>query len=543
MVFAFLIFAACSKSNGITKGGTKPSTEAVSGVFYVDDVNGKDNNTGKSESSAWKSLDKLNAVVFAAGSQVLFKSGGSWNGMFQFKGAGENGKPVIIGKYGGNILPKINANGTYKAALYIKNQQYFEVNGIELTNYNQQEEGGLTLAAWEAKNISDYAAVPNPPQAKNNRSFKFGLYIEAADQGQMNHIHLKNLLVHGVNGAIDQDSEDTKDNGGIALVVTGTTKETWFNDVLIEGCTIRDVDRTGLYTASSWASRTLTANSNWKPSTNVIIRNNTFKKTGANALIVRVANEALIEKNLFDSCAIKGSGNAAFNFNTDNTVFQFNEARFTKANVDDRDAGGLDSDYRTKNTIIQYNWLHDNDFGMLITGGGGVFNDNTVVRYNVIERDGKMPHPDHGKFIFKVSGASTNTKIYNNTIFIGTEQTETALIRHASWSGWPSNTSYWNNLFYNGDATANINVGSSTGNKYDKNMVMMNPVTIANNLAAGNTAFVNANNGPEGYKLKVGSAAIAAGIVISENGGKDFFGNSVSATVNPNIGAYNGSGL
>ncbi len=540
----FLIFlVSCSKDDGVIEGSPKPSNTAISGTFYIDDINGNDNNDGKSSGSPWKTITKVNEQIFAPGSQILFKAGGVWNGkMLQFKGSGTSGSPIIISKYGEGKLPQFNAAGIFKAAIYLYNQQYIEIKEVEATNYNPQEDGGISLQAWEAKNISDYAAVATPPQAVKNNSFKFGIYVEAKDTGAVKHIYLQKVLVHGVNGAINQDNEDTKDNGGVAFVVTGSGKKTWFEDILIEECTIRDVDRTGLYTSSSWGTRTLTSNSNWTPTTNLIIRNNIFKKSGANALIVRVSDTPLIERNLFDSCAIKGSGNAAFCFNTDNATFQYNEARFTKANVDDRDAGGLDSDYRTKNTFIQYNWLHDNDFGMLVTGGGGVFNDNTVVRYNIIERDGLLPHPDHGKFIFKVSGAATNTKIYNNTVYIAPSQSATALIRHANWTVWPSTTNYSNNIFYNEGSGSIVNTGSSTGNSYNNNMVVVNNVAISNNVAAGTTSFVNINAGPNGYKLKTGSAALAGGISIPNNGGKDYF-NASLPSASPNIGAYEGPGL
>lgn len=82
-----------------------------------------------------------------------------------------------------------------------------------------------------------------------------------------------------------------------------------------------------------------------------------FERAGGNALIVRVAQDPLIEYNYFNQNGIKCSGNAAFNYNTDGAVWQYNESCFTKKNVGDADAGGLDSDFRSKNTIIQYNYL------------------------------------------------------------------------------------------------------------------------------------------------------------------------------------------
>jgi hypothetical protein len=254
-----------------------------------------------------------------------------------------------------------------------------------------------------------------------------------------------------------------------------------------------------------------------------------------------------MERNLFDYCAIKISGNAAFNFNTDWAKWQYNEARYTKMNVGDRDAGGLDADYKTKNTVIQYNFLHDNDHGMLVTGGGNSFNDNTQVKYNIIENDGKQSHPVSGKFAMKVSGAATNTNIYNNTIHIGSGQTNTAIFRHTQWTQWPDNTFYYNNIVRNEGSGSTFNMGSSTSNTFDYNIFYENVATSTPSQVHTVTGFVKLVNpgagDPNGYKVRSGSVALLAGKVIPNNGNKDYFGNSVSSTTSPNIGAYNGPGL
>ncbi|WP_137993890.1 hypothetical protein [Streptomyces vilmorinianum] len=44
------------------------------------------------------------------------------------------------------------------------------------------------------------------------------------------------------------------------------------------------------------------------------------------------------------------------------------------------------------------------------------------------------------------------------------------------------------------------------------------------------------------FRLSTGSLALSAGTLITDNGGKDWFGNDVSATSLPIIGAYEGVG-
>ena len=528
------------------KSGAAVLRTAAGTIYYVDNVNGKDSRSGTSASTAWKTVSKVNSMLFQPGDKILFIAGGSWTKQLAPKGSGTSGNPIVIGRYGTGSRPKINGAGVAGGTISLTNQQYWEINDLEITNFDAAEVNGQTLETWEANNTTKYANAVRPPQVINRAALKIGILILAQDAGEVSHIYLKNLEVHGVNGYINQSDENSKYNGGICFRITGTATPTWFNDILVTGCNVHDVDRTGLWTESTWSDRTLTVNTNWTPTLNLAFTKNTFSNTGANAMIVRVADRPLMEQNLFDHCAIKASGNAAFNFNTDGAIWQFNESRYTKANLNDDDAGGIDSDYKTKNTFIQYNYLHDNDYGILITGGPGRFNDRTVVRYNMFIKDGKYGHPVDGKFMLKLSGSATNTLIYNNIVDIGPSQSDTKMIRFHDWSGWPSNTSFYNNVFDNTGSGTTYSFGGSTGNVFDYNAYYKTQVAgqpaQAHNIT-GDIKFVSPGSDPVGFRLKAGSAALSRGKVIPDNGGKDYFGNTVSATAAPNVGAYNGPGL
>lgn len=563
-ILALLAITSCKKSDLVSNAPeisktstpimatTNLSAMIVTATYYVDAAGGNDSFDGKSPTTAWRTITKVNSKTFQPGNVILFKCGQSWTNRLHPLGSGTSGSPIVIGKYGDTTLraPLIQAGGNNTSAVYLYNQAYWEINDIEVTNFSTTEEG-QTLDAWEANNQTYYAngILPERLDNSSNHAMRLGILIQAQDKGSVDHIYLRNILVHGVNGKIDA-TDDTKYNGGIYFSITGTATPTYFNDVLIDGCTVRDVDRTGLFFASTWKDRTLNTPGNWQPSLKVVVRNCYFTRSGANALIIRVSDHALIERNLFDHCAIKGSGNAAFAFSSDYAKFQYNECRFTKANVGDDDAGGLDADYNSKNTIIQYNYLHNNDFGMLITGGGSAssFNDGTQVKYNIIEKDGTVTQHDGHAFMMRISASTTNTLIYNNVIDIGPSQNGVALTWQKSWNGkTPAYTTYYNNIYDNGGigSTFEISVGSNT--KFDYNAFYKNVATgqpIQPHPVNGDVKFVNAGAGnPAGFKLKAGSAAIGAGIPVAGNGGKDYFGNPVSTTVAPNVGAYNGKGL
>jgi hypothetical protein len=524
----FLIFGLICGSFNFAIAGSQSS------IFYVDASQGDDANSGMATNQAWKSIQRANLKLLKPGDKLLFRAGQSWNGTLSPQGSGSEGLPIEIGSYGEGSRPAIHGQGAVSAIL-LDNMEYVVLRDLEVTNYSATEENGMKIDVWEERNITDWFKHPNPPQYVSGNTRRFGVKISACDMGEINHVHLINLHVHGVNGEINQQKNDTKNNGGIYIEITGSNVPTYFNDLKIEGCHIHDVDRTGLSNNSSWGNRNNNSDGNWTPSLNVVVRNNIIERAGANGLIVRVAKAPLIENNLFNQNGIKGSGNAAFNFNTDDALWQYNESCFTKKNQNDADAGGIDSDYLTRNTIIQYNYLHDNDFGMLVTGGpekGSDFNNNTIVRYNVFEREGGVPQDKYFRFCIKIGGNATNTYIHNNVFYIPSEQEKTAIVYHKFWGGNPIKTYYFNNIFY----CEGNNHFSYSGDSFDEQ--------FQNNLFFGNSTiswpdtsksvmadpkFETLNKGPKGYRLLAGSPAIAAGTRLKEINypDADFYGNPI----------------
>ncbi|ALJ05422.1 hypothetical protein APS56_09955 [Pseudalgibacter alginicilyticus] len=517
--------------------------------YYVDATNGNDSNNGTSIATAWKTLANVNTTIFQPGDAILFKAGESWRGTIMPQGSGTEGNPIVMGKYGAGENPAIHGDATVNCStmtskvryctLYLNNQEYWEIRDLEFTNYDSTEEGGISLEQWELNNTINYANVLKPEKYAGVNSNKVAILVEAKNIGAVNHLHFINLEIHGVNGDISD-----KDNGGIFLeIYKGNDTPTYFDDLLFDNCYIHNVDRTGLSNVSFFDTRTLTEDTNWTPSLNFVIRNCTFEQTGANALIFRAAENPIVEHNLFTSCSIKETGNAAFNFNTDNAVFRYNEARFTKYNVGDNDAGGLDSDYRTKNTTLEYNYIHDNDFGILITGGPGSgtgFNDNTIFRYNIVENDGVLETPGYGAWAFKLSGNVTNTHVYNNIIYVGSSKSYTDIVYHKNWNGGqPDSTFYYNNIFYNEGSETAFNIATSTNNYFTNNLFYGNDMAYqpsdANKITA-DPLLSNPGGGEAGYTLLAGSPALATGVRLPTSPDKDYYQNTIPTIASIDIG-------
>jgi len=497
----------------LTKG---PVPYHRNGNYYIDNIAGDDANQADSPLNPWKSLDRLNTEYFAPGDSVLFKCDGTWDGQLLIKGSGSPGKPIVVGSYESGNKPLINGGGLVTNTLQLSGQHHIEIQDLHLTNL------GATA------------------------DFRRGLYYLAEDMGPIEHIYIRRLEISDVNGSTAA-GEVSKNNGGMVFEIGGTAKHTYFDTLVIEDCYIHDVDRTGWTNLSTWDTRTLTNDSDWVPSRNLIIRRNTFEQIGGNALIVRVATSPLMEHNLFTSCGTKTSGNASFSFDTDNALWQYNEACLTKFNSGDEDAGGFDSDYKSKNTILQYNYSHDNDYGgILLTGGpasSNGFNDGTIIRYNLF-----VNNRNHQ---IRTSGNATNATIYNNTIYNRKGQTGIVVIWHKSWEVFSNNTHYYNNIFHVTGLGCSIDLGGSGGNEFDYNLfygshientpvdlhkITLNPMLIA----ADSTGY--ASDTIKGYRLTQSSPAINSGKTVEGFNGTDIEGNQVPFYNIPDRGAFEYNG-
>lgn len=81
---------------------------ARSTVFYVDSTAGNDNNNGTSDSSAWRSLSKVNSHRFAPGDTILLRRGSEWREQLNLSSSGAPNLPITIDAYGGGELPLIS---------------------------------------------------------------------------------------------------------------------------------------------------------------------------------------------------------------------------------------------------------------------------------------------------------------------------------------------------------------------------------------------------------------------------------------------------
>lgn len=489
-------------------------------TYHVDSRDGDDTRDGTSPGRAWRSLAQANAVELEPGDHLLFRAGGEWTGQLKPRGSGRNGAPIVIDRYGEGPRPAIHGRGQVPWVFQLENQQYWEINHLELTNFT----------------------ASGPPQRHR------ALEIRARDLGWVRHIRLKNLSVHDVNAVADyRDDGDTvaKSFGGIATIIEGDRVPTAWDGLLIEGCEIRDIGPMGLVMLSSWMKGHRENDpATWFPSRRVIIRGNTFERIARNGLVVRGCQSPLIEHNFFRECGRTGSGNAMFVFHCDDALVQFNESSLTRYNPGDSDASGFDSDYNCRRSVFQYNYSHDNEYGfLLICALGGPrargFNEGTIVRYNISENDS-------GNLI-RFSGVPTGTLIHNNTFYAKPSMDNRRapgdpprIVYHKDWQGWSDGVVFANNIVFNDCPSAVYELGQSRNNRYSHNLFFgHHPASepADDSKITTDPRFVgkpgSAGRGRAAaiavYSLGAGSPALGAGTVQRNQPDRDFAGRTVES--------------
>ncbi len=485
-------------------------------TYYLDSIDGNDSNDGLTASTAWQTLDKVNSVTFSEGAKILLKAGSIWSGQLKPKGSGTLSSPIIIDQYGEGPKPLINGNGIIgQGVVLLTNQSYWEINNLEITN-----------------NASVNAE-------------RRGVEINASNYGTVEHIYLKNLVIHDIKGTVGNTDDDKKSAGIYFTVTNDNTVDTRFNDVLVEECQIYNIQNEGIVTNNNVKVSDYPGTADWerRKYTNLEIRNNTIHHISKNAMIIRLADGGLVERNLCHETATGTQGNTIFSRSSRGTIFQYNEGFLNRSAGAD---GSLyDPDINSPGTIWQYSYSHDNAHG-LVWFCTDEQDDDVVVRYNISQNDkGNLVY-----FNFPLAGA----KVYNNVFYIGSGLSPVIIKENAANN---HNYLYANNIVHNNGGSPAYNFVSNTATKTQtrnitKNIFYNTPsasqISSSTNLSQ-NPLFVSPGSGTNGlntvngYKLKPGSPALGAGMLIADNGGEDYFGLAVSKTALPNIGFYNGSGI
>lgn len=495
-----------------------PEDKPAPVTYYLDSNNGNDSNSGTSPDAPWQTLGKANSVQYNPGDTLLLKTGSSWTGQLAPQGSGDSTAQITVDMYGSGAKPIINAGGINGGAVSLSNQEYWSINNLELTN------------------IGD-TSTPK----------KQGILIVNDCVGTLSGISIRNCNIHDVDGVMTNYA-DGKESGGIVFKVTASNlyiPSKW-EDITIEDNTITNVTREGILLESMWVNKPQDQNTYWSglgnyyPSTNLRIAGNTLQVIGGDGIIPWAVDGGMVEHNYVSDCNTNtpGQGHAAvWPYICANITFQYNEVCRTRTTYDGM---AFDFDNSNQDCIYQYNYSHDNEGGFLNLCSAGNSNRN-IARYNVSQNDGCAS----GSRVFLIdSNGNNNDLVYNNTIYVNTSNPE---LFHQGATSTGSTIYFSNNIFFNAGSGS---VSSPGGCYFDNNLFYgTGSISADANKLVADPKLAGAGSGGSGlssvvgYKLLIASPALNAGKIISNNGGIDYWGNVVSSTAKPNIGAYDGAGI
>lgn len=466
------------------------------------------NGNGTSESSPWNNLASVNAHTFEAGDGLVFADGTTCDGQLALLGSGASGNPVVIGEWVssyGKAQPIIAGGGVSPAAVYLHDNQYVTVEGLQVTNSGGSAGDRDGILAYNDTSSTLNGITITDNTVDNVNGYLWGYY--------------------GADGGIDADIDGSLSSPGVYNGVSITNNDIW------------DVDRVGVWVGSLVENGAISARS-----TGVTISGNQMTDLGADGIVARYTSGAQILNNI-----VYNSGNwtggtdsgsptydnaasaAIWPVNSTSPTIQGNEVYGYVSQGGDGEA--YDCDLHTTDCLMQYNYSHDDVDGFWLdcsgTGGAG-----EVLRYNISQDDATAKN---GTFTDTCQGSPTPA-VYSNTVYIASGSPNI--------DGYPSAT-WGSGAFFTDNIIDNQGTGYfSTTVAWDHTLFYgsTNRPSTDTNAVVGNPDFSSPNGGGNGvssaagaYALTSGSAAIESGVAVSGAPGKDFNGNTVCGT--PDIGA------
>lgn len=481
-------------------------------TYYVDSVSGNDSNDGLTEHTALKSLSAVNELKLYRGDKVLFKKGTSYEGYIVVKYSGTEKFPITYGNYGtDNALPVINGNGTTTqiATINVSNISNLIIDGLEVTN------------------TTDDTSI-----------YRSGINIKAT-RTSIENITVKNCYVHDVDSKTDISTDKANDDehwyGGISVNAKNLSGYI-LNNVSIIDNTVEYCDNTGI----AVGGRNETA----IRSTNVLVKGNKVSKCYGDGIIMFACKGGIIEENIAANNGAYGKTDKAFAgiwvIWSDNCIIQYNEVYGQGTTAD---AQGFDVDGVCTNTIVQYNYSHDNYGGFLLLMNHR--NGEVTVRFNVSENEKQFIRI---AFIKDQTQSNFKANIYNNTYKTNDSDTDTGIIYYTGTLNDEIAREYvilTNNIFYSENQKTLL---TTNPNKDYAPVVMVSTFNCYYNLSdvtlgegdITDAPLFEVGEGVDSCKLSEASPCIGTGVLFDELAdATDLWGN-VYDEFAPNMGAYAG---
>jgi hypothetical protein len=524
---------------------------SLQATTYYLSPNGNDNSNGTSTSTPWKTISKLNNMVLPPGTTILFEGGAIFTG--------------------GISIDQSDAND--------------ESNIVTFSTYGT---GKAIISSGSSSGFS----------AQNTKGFKISnLSFEGAGMASnsTNGISISTNLSGNVKlGKVEIVNSDVHNYGKDGIALVSSSGNTGFKNVLIDGVHVYQVKQNGI-TTRGYTMQTHTGYAH----ENVTIRNTEVDHVpgysdpsthrGSGIILAQAAN-SLIEKSVAHDNGTAnthcGGPGGIWAWDCDHLTIQYCES-YKNSGGSGCDGLGFDFDGGVTNSLMQYNYSHDNDGAGYLLGQYDYARpwSNNVVRFNISENDGRT---NSGAIsLFKGPGSTmSGCKIYNNTVVISpsSKNSNVSAFTLTQWYTGITGVEVYNNIFqstggtqlvlvpngYDADFAGNLYWSSGSPLKINYHGTVYNSLSswrtasgketagglstgvnadpLLQNVGNGTIIYPSATTQLNAYRFSASSPAMNAGVnlmnVFGINAGThDYFNNPINA-MSTSIGVYQGgSGL
>lgn len=85
------------------------SSHTQGAVYYLDNLQGNDDNEGQTAESPWRSLDHAKLRPLFPGDRLLLRRGSTWDESLELRYSGSQASPIVVGAYGDGLPPRVES--------------------------------------------------------------------------------------------------------------------------------------------------------------------------------------------------------------------------------------------------------------------------------------------------------------------------------------------------------------------------------------------------------------------------------------------------
>lgn len=459
-------------------------------VYYFDQLNGNNANSGTNPDSAWAAISKLVEIEIQPGDSILFRGGQVFQGTIQLKNwMGNAEKGIFISSYGEGSA---TISGGNSEAFIADSCSFLEIKNLDFVGSGRKN--GNTTSGVNISNSQNISV----DSVKVSGFQKAGLKISDSQNIRITRVH---AFENGFTG-----------------ILTGEAYHDPFRllskNIYIGYCTAEN-----------------------NPGDPIILDNHSGSGILISGTDSAVVEYCLAKNNGWDQ-PWEGNGPIGiWAYHSNNVIIQNCIAHSNKTNPKGLDGGGFDFDGGITNSVMQYNLSYNNmgpGFGLYQYYGAAKW-ENNIVRYNISFNDGtEIDSCGLQLWNGQMQGPEMkNALIYNNVFYND--------------FGWAVNYKngdvpglyYWNNVFVSRRQPVR---GEHTKSVFENNLywqifnlevqfagdslaIFANPKFTVPNLLNYKLEDPVSLKNLVLFKPQSDSPLIGKGKLIPDNGGFDFGGN------------------